>query len=131
VAIAIGATRCTHRRIDNAPQPQRLPEHRQAVLEVVHGERKENAFRRQCLWELGGAARDFLEMVVHRCGANATGWYRPVRQLYALLEEHEADALVAAMASCHARENWTVQAVVSALQPRTAVAAAADGEGQP
>lgn len=130
VEIAIGATRCTHRRIDHAPQPQRLPEHRQALLEVVHGERKENAFRRQCLWELGGAARDFLEMVVHRCGADATGWYRPVRQLYALLEEHEAEALAAAMASCHARKAWTVAAVVSALQPQPAAAAGATGEAQ-
>jgi len=130
VEIAIGATRCTHRRIDHAPQPQRLPEHRQAVLAVVHGERKANAFKRQCLWELGGAAREFLEMLVHRCGANATGWYRPVLQLYTLWDEHGSEALTAALAICHEQRDWTVPGVVRALKPQVAALAGAVGEAQ-
>jgi len=123
VKIAIGGMRCMHRRIDHCPQPQRLPEHRQGVLAVVHGERKQNAFKRQCLWELGGGARDFLEMVVHRCGANATGWYRPVLRLYALWDEHGAEALTSALERCHQQQTWTIAAVVSALRPQVPVVA--------
>jgi hypothetical protein len=127
VQIAVGGARCTHKRIDFAPEPQRLPEHRQAVLAVVHGERKQNAFKRQCLWELGGGARDFLEMVVHRCGANATGWYRPVLQLYGLWDEHGAETLSAAMEVCHQRQQWAVADVVAVLRPQSSVAAGVQG----
>jgi transposase len=130
VEIAIGATRCTHRRIDYAPQPQRLPEHRQAVLAVVHGERKANSFKRQCLWELGGAAREFLEMLVHHCGANAIGWYRPVLQLYTLWDEHGTETLTAALAICNGQRDWTVPAVVRALKPQVAALACSIGEAQ-
>jgi len=127
VQIAVGGARCTHKRIDFAPEPQRLPEHRQAVLAVVHGERKQNAFKRQCLWELGGGARDFLEMVVHRCGPNATGWYRPVLQLYGLWDEHGAETLSAAMEVCHQRQQWAVADVVAVLRPQSSVAAGVQG----
>lgn len=130
VEITAGSTRCTHRRIDHAPLPQRLPEHRQAVLGVVHGERKANAFKRQCLWELGGAAREFLEMLVHRCGADATGWYRPVLLLYTLWDEHGSEALTAALAICHEQRDWTVPAVVRALKPPAAALAGAVGEAR-
>jgi len=101
VEIVIGGSRCVHRRVDHCDLPQRLPEHRREMLGAVFGERKRNSFQRQCLWELGRDAQDFLEGLVHRCGADATGWYRPVAQLYALLEEHGDSVLREAMASAH------------------------------
>ena len=127
IEIVIGATRCRHARVDHADAPQRLPEHRQALLGAVHGERKRNSFRRQCLWELGGGARDFLDMLVHRCGADATGWYAPVNRLYTLLEEHGEAALADAMGGCHHAQRWTVHDVARALRPAHATAV----EGRP
>jgi len=117
VEIVIGGCRCVHRRIDYCDLPQRLPEHRREMLGAVFGERKRNSFQRQCLWELGRDGQDFLEGLVHRCGATATGWYRPVAQLFALLEEHGDGALCAAMASAHSAGQHDVNAVVRALRP--------------
>jgi hypothetical protein len=54
---------------------------------------------------------------VHRCGPIATGWYRPVARLYALLDEHGASALCQAMAAARAAGSFEVQSVVQALRP--------------
>ena len=118
IEIIIGGSRCVHRRVDFCDLPQRLPEHRREMLGAVFGERKRNSFQRQCLWELGREAQDFLEGLVHRCGADAKGWYRPVAQLYALLEEHGDSVLREAMASAHGAKGHDVPAVVRALRPR-------------
>jgi transposase len=127
VEIVIGGRRCIHRRIDHCDLPQRLPEHRREMLGAVYGERKRNSFQRQCLWELGRDAQDFLEGLVHRCGANATGWYRPVAQLYALLEEHGDSALREAMASAHGAGCHDVPGVVRALRPRQVIPSGVEG----
>ena len=132
VEIVIGGRRCTHRRVDHCDLPQRLGEHRSEMLGAVYGERKRNTFKRQCLWELGREAQDFLEGLVHRCGANATGWYRPVLQLYALLEEHGDSVLREAMASAHAAGQHDVPSVARALRPRTPLGSLTGGlEGTP
>jgi len=128
VEIVIGGTRCVHRRVDHCDLPQRLPEHRREMLGAVFGERKRTSFQRQCLWELGREAQDFLERLVHRCGASATGWYRPVRQLFALLEEHGDSALREAMAAAHAAGTHEVPAVVRALTPRRPLVVAPEGQ---
>ena len=132
VEIVIGGRRCAHRRIDHCDLPQRLPEHRSEMLGAVFGERKRNSFQRQCLWELGRDGQDFLEGLVHRCGATATGWYRPVAQLYALLDEHGDSALREAMARAHAAGQHDVRAVVRALRPCTPLGNLTGGtEGTP
>jgi transposase len=132
VEVVIGGSRCVHRRVDHCDLPQRLPEHRREMLGAVFGERKRNSFQRQCLWELGRDAQDFLEGLVHRCGADATGWYRPVAQLYALLEEHGDSVLREAMASAHGAKRHDVPAVVRALRPRAPLGSATSGaEGTP
>ncbi|MEY2855020.1 MAG: hypothetical protein RL030_2152 [Pseudomonadota bacterium] len=120
VEIVVGGSRCIHRRVDHCDDPQRLPQHRREMLGAVFGQRKRNSFQRQCLWELGREAQDFLEGLIHRCGASATGWYRPVAQLYALLDEHGPDALREAMTTAHAARIHDVAAVVRELRPRTA-----------
>jgi transposase len=132
VEIVIGGRRCVHRRVDHCDLPQRLPEHRRELLGAVFGERKRKSFQRQCLWELGREAQDFLEGLVHRCGANATAWYHPVAQLFALLEEHGDSALREAMASAHGTRQHDVSAVVRALRPRAPIGSIAGRtEGAP
>jgi transposase len=117
VEIVINGVRCTHPRMDYTDDPQRLPEHNQAMLAAVHGERKRNTFKRQCLWELGDGARNFLERLIHRLGAHGN-WAIPVHRLYALLEEHGAGAMAAALASCHEQCRYDVSDVVRALRPQ-------------
>lgn len=117
VEITIDGVRCTHPRVDYSNDPQRLPEHNQAMLAVVHGERKRNTFKRQCLWELGDGARDFLERLIHRLGAHGS-WSMPVHRLYALLEEHGTPAMAAALARCHGQCRYEVSDVVQALRPQ-------------
>jgi len=118
VEVVIGGRRCVHARKDFCDLPQRLPEHRREMLGAVFGERKRNSFQRQCLWELGPEAQAFLEGLVHRCGASATGWYRPVAQIYALLEEHGETALREALGRTHAAGQHDVPSVVRSLRPR-------------
>lgn len=131
VEIVIGTTRCVHRRSDHCDLPQRLPGHRQEMLGAVFGQRKRNSFQRQCLWELGPEAQDFLEGLVHRCGASAIGWYRPVAQLFALLQEHGDSALREALATAHAARQYDVAAVARALRPRILAGMAGLAEGAP
>lgn len=115
VEIVIGGTRCVHRRVDHCDQPQRLDGHRRELLGAVHGTRKRNSFKRQCLWELGAPAQEFLERLIHKLGPHATAWYAPVQRLFALLEEHGDTALLAALADAHRRGRYDVADVVRAL----------------
>ena len=117
VEIVIDGVRCTHPRMDYSDDPQRLPEHNQAMLAVVHGERKRNTFKRQCLWELGDGARNFLERLIHRLGAHGN-WAMPVHRLYALLEEHGAGAMATALGRCHDQCAYQISDVVRALRPQ-------------
>lgn len=126
VDIVIGSVRCTHRRVDHSAMPQRLPEHRRELLGAVHGDRKRNSFQRQCLWELGRDAQDFLEKLIHRGGPDSTAWYRPVKQLYALLEEHGESALREAMATALAQDSCEIAQVVRALRPEKLLIIGAD-----
>jgi transposase len=117
VEIVINSKSCTHHRIDYCDIPQRLPEHRREMLSAVYGERKRNSFKRQCLWEIGNEAQDFLEGLIHHCGPNATGWYRPIHQLFALLEEHGDNALRDAMSKVNNIKQYNVASIVRALRP--------------
>jgi len=117
VRVVIGGDAWLHQRRDRSDAPQRLPEHRSAMLGAIYGERKHNTYKRQCLFELGAGARDFLEAMIHRIGPNGTGWYRPVHRLFALLEEHGDEVVAAALADCHARQRYAVGDVVAALRP--------------
>lgn len=125
VEIVISGKRCTHRRIDWCDLPQRLPAHRREMLGVVHGERKRNSFQRQCLWEVGPNGQLFLERLIHRLGPDSSGWYGPVKRLYALLEEHGDRAIETAFGVCTAQGRFEINAVVAALRPSVAVSAGA------
>jgi transposase len=117
VRVVIDGAAWVHQRRDFCDAPQRLPEHRSAMLGAIYGQRKHNTYKRQCLFELGAGARDFLEAMIHRIGPSGTGWYRPVHRLFALLEEHGDEAVAAALADCHARGRHAVADVVAALRP--------------
>ena len=117
VRVVINSDEWVHQRCDGCNTPQRLPEHRSAMLGAIYGQRKHNTFKRQCLFELGPGARDFLEAMIHRIGPNGTGWYRPVHRLFALLEEHGDEAVAAALTQCHGRKRYAVADVVAALRP--------------
>lgn len=120
VTVQVNGDAWTHARIDHCSTPQRLPEHRTAMLGAIYGKRKHNTFKRQCLFELGDGPRDFLEGMIHRLGPSGTAWYRPVHQLFALLEEHGDDALRTALTACHQTRTYTVADVARALRPMPA-----------
>jgi hypothetical protein len=107
----IDQERWSHVRKDGVASVQRLPEHRRDMLLVVHGDRKENFFKRECLLELGPAAHDFMEQLVHR-----TRWSPEVDTLFELLQTHSPEAMCRAMAACHAKGHYSAAAVAGALR---------------
>jgi transposase len=111
--VTVGDERCTHAREDHTGEVRRLPQHREDVLAVIHGQRKEATFRRQCLLELGQPAWLFLGQLIHLepCGS----WEGPCNDLFGLLQRHDDDAMRAAFAHCHAHKHYTVAAVRDAL----------------
>lgn len=111
VRVVIGGQSWTHERRDHCDTPQRLPQHRTEMLGAIYGERKHNTFKRQCLFELGPGAREFLEALIHRLGPQSTGWYQPVHRLFALLEEHGDEPMETALGLCAARGALTVREV--------------------
>jgi transposase len=113
LTILVGNERCVHVRKDHADDVQRLPQHREAVLSVLHGRRKIATFRRQCLLELGPPAFAFLGGLVHECPDGR--WEGPCTELYELLRVHGDDALRLAFDACARRKRYTVDAVVAAL----------------
>jgi transposase len=114
IVIVVGETeRCTHERNDGAGVVQRLPGQRADLLAVVHGQRKQATFRRQCLLELGQDAWNFLGVLVHRCPKGR--WEVPCADLFDLLQRHGDDAMRAAFAHCHGAEQYTVAAMLDAL----------------
>jgi hypothetical protein len=116
VTIQVGDRVCSHQRLDHAASPQRLDEHRRDLLATIHGERKRSTFRRQCLWELGETAQDFLERLIHHL-PNPDRWWSPINRLYLLLEEHGGKVVTRAMADALERDQPTVAAVTAALRP--------------
>lgn len=112
--ITVRGTRCTHRRCDGTRIVQRLPGQPQALLAAIHGERKQNYFRRQCLLELGPAAERFLEEVIHRHAGGS--WSGVVNRLFDLLERHGRDAMRVALERCLAQGRCDLFAVTAALK---------------
>lgn len=113
LTIIVGNERCVHVRKDHADDVQRLPQHREAVLAVLHGNRKIATFRRQCLLELGPPAFAFLGGLVHECPHGR--WEGPCTELYELLRLYGDDAVRAAFQACASRRQYTVNAVVASL----------------
>jgi transposase len=115
IEIVVGdkAERCVHTRRDDAGVVQRLPDQREDLLAVVHGQRKRATFRRQCLLELGQEAWSFLSVLVHRCPNGR--WEEPCTELYDLLVTFGEDAMRTAFAQCNVRQQYTVPAIVDAL----------------
>lgn len=127
VRVVVGGDSWLHQRRDGCQTPQRLPQHRTDMLGAIYGERKHNTFKRQCLFELGPGARDFLEGLIHRLGPNGTAWYRPVHRLFALLEEHGEQALADALTACAQAKRYAVADVAAALRPVRATPAVEAG----
>jgi transposase len=107
-------TRCTHVRRDGERAVQRLPGQATDVLSRLHGERKQNYFKRECILALGEPAQLFLEEVIH---SHVNGRWAPlVHRLFALLEERGADRLRDALARCVAAGRFNLFAVHAALK---------------
>lgn len=104
----------THQRVDGASTVQRLPDHRRSMLTVIHGARKHNYYKRECLLELGTPAHDFLEQMIHRYPGGK--WSLEVTELFELLHDHGERKLRKALAACHARGEWTARAVACQLR---------------
>jgi transposase len=109
IEIRVGSEHGVHAREDGTGEVRRLPQHREAVLSILHGRRKSATFRRQCLLELGKPAWQFLEILVHRCPDGQ--WEKPCHELYDLLCEHGDGAMQDAMIRCVARRAFTVNAI--------------------
>jgi transposase len=113
IEIRIGDEHCAHTREDHTGEVRRLPEHREAVLAVLHGNRKLATFRRQCLLELGQPAWQFLGALVHLCPHGR--WEGPCTELYEMLVDYGDEPLRKAFAQCVHDEDFTVKAVRAAL----------------
>jgi hypothetical protein len=114
IEVIVDKERCTHRRRDRVRTVQRLPEQRREILTVIHGQRKQNYFRRECLLQLGPAAFDFLEQLIHRSSAGS--WSPVVNELFELLQDHGADLLSAAFAECHRLGRYDASSVAQAIR---------------
>jgi transposase len=108
-----GAASWTHARRDGVRTVQRLTEHRRATLTVIHGRRKHNYFKRECLLELGPAAHDFLEQLIHRYPGGT--WAPDVDLLFDLLDRYGDHDLRQALVACHHRQEWSAYAVAREL----------------
>jgi hypothetical protein len=114
IEMRVGKAGWVHVRKDHQRQVQRLPEHCRAVLAVVHGRRKRNYFKRECLLELGAAAHDFLEQLIHRRSGGS--WVPDVDLLFDLLVRHGDHELRTALRACHLREEWSGRAVAREIR---------------
>lgn len=114
IEVVVGDLRCTHQRRDGTKAVQRLPDQRREVLAVIHGDRKQNYFRRECLLQLGPEAFDFLEQLIHR--STGGSWSPVVGELFDLLHDHGADAMRAALAASHAQQRYDAGTVARELR---------------
>jgi transposase len=110
----VRGTTCMHIRRDGVRTVQRLPGQAYQTLALLHGERKQNYYRRQCLLELGPLPAQFLEEIIHRHPDGR--WVPLVNRLFALLDECGADRMRAALALCFKRERFDLFAVSAALK---------------
>lgn len=111
--IDLRGERCTHVREDHTGEVRRLPEHREDVLAVLHGRRKQATFRRQCLLEVGKPAYAFLGQLVHDHPSGR--WEDPCNDLFELLRKYGDRALHDAFATTVAAGRYDVAAVRAAL----------------
>ncbi len=111
--VIVNGQRSMHARPDHTGEVRRLPSQRTALLQVLHGDRKRATYQRQCLLELGAAARSFLGPLVHRCENGQ--WEQPCIDLFTLMQDYGDDAMRAALARCAAQGSFTVAAVKAAL----------------
>lgn len=109
IDMEVGSTKWSHERKDGLGGVRRLPEHRRAVLAVIHGVRKQRYFRRQCLLEIGPAAEAFLEQLVHRCPGGT--WSPHVDHLFDLLLAYGSEDLASAFSACLRSGEFTSEAV--------------------
>ena len=107
--LVVNGERAIHERADHVKTVQRLPQHRRAMLTVIHGERKMNYYRRQCLLELGEPAQLFLEQLVHRHPGGS--WTKEVNQLFDLLGHYSDDDIRWALSECTAHERFDAASV--------------------
>ena len=114
IEVVVDEDRSVHARDDYSDRVVRLPAHNQETLKVIHGQRKKNYFRRQCLLELGPGAFSFLEQVVHRYPGGT--WHPLINSLYELAQGHPRPAMDMALALCHAAGRYDYNAVVRMLQ---------------
>jgi transposase len=112
--IILDREKWTYPREDWADKVFWLPELRKEMVLVVHGERKRTYFKRECILELGDAAQDFLEQLVHRHDAGT--WAPVVHEVFDLLQQYGPDATRQALASCHAQRRYTAGSVLDALR---------------
>ncbi len=111
--VIVNGQRSVHTRADHTGEVRSLPSQRTALLQVLHGDRKRATYQRQCLLELGAAARSFLGPLVHRWENGQ--WEQPCIALFTLMQDHGDDAMRAALARCAAQGSFTVAAVKAAL----------------
>lgn len=114
IAVLIDEERVVHERHDHSKSVRRLPEQRREVLTVIHGRRKQNYFRRQCLLELGPPAMDFLENLIHR--HPGYGWAPVVDELFELLQDHGERGMRRALQQAHLASTYTACAVTRHLR---------------
>lgn len=101
-----------HARGKAGDPPATLPEHRADKLATVHGARARLYEKREQLLRLGPDALALLTALTHRAPMRST---EHVERLYALYEEHDEDAMRAAISRAVAERSLTVTAVRSAL----------------
>ena len=64
--------------------------------------------------------------MIYRVGSDSTAWHRPVKQLYALLEEHGESALRESMATALSQVSCEIAQVVRALRSEQPLSIGAD-----
>jgi len=94
VKITAGRFSALHRRLFERGAKSTLPEHRLDAVAKVSGKRGKRYLMREHLLEIGGGTLDYLTEITHR---RPGAWLGEVEQLHALLQQHGADSLRAAI----------------------------------
>jgi transposase len=118
LTLQLDQERCVHTRVKPTKVVQRLPEHRRDMLKLIHGQRKLNYYRRQCLLELGLEAQDFIEQLVHRYPGGT--WSPVINELFELAQRYDGKVMCEAFRKAHERQQYTAEAVASILSRRAA-----------
>lgn len=114
VDIELDGERWRHVRRDHTHEVQRLPELNRAMLAAIHGRRKHNYFKRQCLLELGPEVNDFLEQVIHRHVGGT--WAPVVNALFDLLQQYPPTAMRNAFRVCHEQGTYDAASVAAIVR---------------